>query len=65
MTNHQKDESMRYKMTVKKAGDLEVESYVVTPQHPTGLLLVHMIDKIEEIDDYSAEQNRPTYTEVN
>ena len=41
---------MRYKMTVKKAGELEAKSYVVTPQHPTGVLLVHEIVEVEEID---------------
>jgi hypothetical protein len=42
---------MDYKMTVKKARELEAEDYVITPQHPTGLLLVHVIDEIEGIDD--------------
>lgn len=42
---------MNYQMTVKKARDLEAESYVVTPQHPTGLLLVHTITELEAIDD--------------
>ena len=41
---------MSYKMTVKKAEELEVESYVVAPQHPTGVLLVHEIVEVEEID---------------
>ncbi|MFC1825522.1 hypothetical protein ACFL9T_22655 [Thermodesulfobacteriota bacterium] len=51
MTNQQKDKAMRYKMTVKKAKELEPKSYVITPQHSTGLLLVHMIERVEEIDD--------------
>ena len=42
---------MSYKMTVKKARELEAESYVATPQHPTGLLLVHTIAQLEAIDD--------------
>ena len=42
---------MRYTMTKKKAKDLEAEVYVVTPQHPTGVLLVHKIVEIETIDD--------------
>jgi hypothetical protein len=42
-----KDEVMRYRVKVKKARELEAESYVVTPQHPSGPLLVHMIDGIE------------------
>ena len=42
---------MRYAMTIKKAKDLEAEVYVVTPQHPTGVLLVHRIVETEPIDD--------------
>ena len=42
---------MSYGMTVKKAKELEAESYVLTPQHPTGLLLVHTIAEIAAIDD--------------
>ena len=42
---------MDYKMTVKRATDLEVGCYVITPQHPTGLLQVHPIAEIEGIDD--------------
>ena len=42
---------MNYGMTVKKAKELEPESYVLIPQHPTGLLLVHTITKLEVIDD--------------
>jgi len=42
---------MSYGMTVKKAKELEAESYVLTPQHPTGLLLVHTISEIEVIDN--------------
>ena len=42
---------MRYTMTIKKASELEAEVYVVTPQHPTGVLLVHRIVEIETIDD--------------
>jgi len=42
---------MRYAMIIKKARELEAESYVLTPQHPTGLLLVHTIVDLEVIDD--------------
>ena len=42
---------MRYTMTIKKAKDLETQYCVVTPQHPTGVLLVHRIVEIEPIDD--------------
>ena len=42
---------MSYGMTVKKAKELEAESYVLIPQHPTGLLLVHTITDLEVIDD--------------
>ena len=42
---------MRYAMTIKKARELEAEVYVLTPQHPTGLLLVHTIAEIALIDD--------------
>jgi hypothetical protein len=38
-------------MTIKKAKDLEAEVYVVTPQHPTGVLLIHRIVETETIDD--------------
>ena len=42
---------MRYAMTIKRARELEAEVYVLAPQHPTGLLLVHTIAEIAEIDD--------------
>jgi len=42
---------MRYGMTIKKAKELEAESYVLIPQHSTGLLLVHTIVELEVIDD--------------
>jgi len=38
-------------MTIKQARELEAEVYVLTPQHPTGLLLVHTIVEIEVIDN--------------
>jgi hypothetical protein len=41
---------MKYRTTVKKAKELEAEVYVLTPQHPTGLLLVHTIVDLEVID---------------
>ena len=40
-----------YETTVKKATELEAGAYVVTPQHPTGVLLVQPIAEIEVIDD--------------
>ena len=42
---------MRYTMTIKKASELEAEVYAASPQHPTGVLLVHKIVEIEPIDD--------------
>jgi hypothetical protein len=51
MTVRKKDEAMRYKMTVKKGRELEAEDYVITPQHPTGPLLVQPIAEIEGTDD--------------
>jgi hypothetical protein len=42
---------MRYAMTIKKASELEAEVYVASPQHPTGVLLVHKIVEIAAIDD--------------
>ena len=41
---------MGYAMTVKKAKELEAEVYVLTPQYPTGVLLVHTIVDLEVID---------------
>ena len=41
---------MRYAMTIKKAKDLEPDYFVATPQHPTGVLLVHKIVEVEAID---------------
>ena len=41
---------MRYTMTIKKARKLEAGVYVLIPQHPTGVLLVHTIVEVEEID---------------
>ena len=42
---------MRYAMTIKEARELEAEVYVLAPQHPTGLLMVHTIVDLEVIDD--------------
>ena len=42
---------MNYGMTIKKGKELEAESYVLAPQHPTGLLLVHTITDLEVIDN--------------
>jgi hypothetical protein len=41
---------MRYTMTIKKAEDLEPDFFLATPQHPTGVLLVHKIVEVEAID---------------
>ena len=41
---------MRYTMTIKKASELEAEVYAASPQHPTGVLLVHKIVEIEAIN---------------
>jgi hypothetical protein len=46
-----KETAMRYTMTIKKASELEAEVYAASPQHPTGVLLVHKILEIEPIDD--------------
>ena len=51
MPNLKKEKAMSYQITVRKAGELEAESYVVTPQHPTGLLLVREIVEVEAVDD--------------
>ena len=51
MVNKRKNETIRYKMTVRRAGELETGSYVITPQHPTGVLLVHKIAELGAIDD--------------
>jgi hypothetical protein len=45
-----KEIAMRYTMTIKKARKLEAGVYVLTPQHPTGVLLVHTIVEVETID---------------
>jgi hypothetical protein len=37
-------------MTIKKAKELEAEVYVLTPQHPTGPMLVHTVVEVEQID---------------
>ena len=50
MTNHQKDKDMRHTIRILKAEDLEPESFVATPQHPAGVLLVHKIVEVEAID---------------
>jgi hypothetical protein len=41
---------MRYTMTIKKASELEAEVYAASPQHPTGVLLVHTVVEVGEID---------------
>jgi len=41
---------MSYGMTIKKAKELEAEVYVLTPQHQTGILLVHTVVEVETID---------------
>ena len=42
---------MRYAMTIKKASELEAEVYAASPQHPTGVLLVHKIVELTSIDE--------------
>ena len=41
---------MRYKMNIRKAEDLAPESFVFTPQHPTGILLAREIVEVEALD---------------
>ena len=41
---------MRYAITIKKARKLEAGVYVLSPQHPNGVLLVHTIVEVEKID---------------
>jgi hypothetical protein len=41
---------MRYALTIKKARKLEAGVYVLTPQHASGVLLVHTVVEVEEID---------------
>ena len=41
---------MRFTMAVKQAKDLEAKVHVLAPQHPTGLLLIHTVAEVEEID---------------
>ena len=41
---------MSYGMTIKKARKLEAGVYVLSPQHPNGVLLVHTIVEVETID---------------
>jgi hypothetical protein len=41
---------MRYALAIKKARKLEAGVYVLTPQHPTGVLLVHTVVEVEPID---------------
>jgi hypothetical protein len=41
---------MRYAMTIKKARKLEAGVYVLTPQHASGVLLVHTVVEVGEID---------------
>ena len=41
---------MRYTMTIKKASELEAEVFAASPQHPTGVLLVHKIVEVEAIN---------------
>jgi hypothetical protein len=41
----------RIKMTIKRADEVEVNSYVVKPQHPTGILKVYMVYDVKTTDD--------------
>jgi hypothetical protein len=40
---------MGYNLTVKRAKELEAEDYVITLQHPTGVLVIHKIAELEEL----------------
>lgn len=42
---------MSYAITIKKARKLEAGVYVLTPQHASGVLLVHTIVGVEAIDN--------------
>ena len=39
------------KMTVKRAEEVEIKSYVVKPQHPTGILKVYMVYDVKVTND--------------
>jgi hypothetical protein len=39
------------KMTVKKAEEVELKSYVAKPQHPTGIIKVYMVYDVKSTDD--------------
>lgn len=47
----EKNKNTELKMTVKKAEEVEVNSYVVKPQHPTGILKVIIICDVKSTDD--------------
>jgi hypothetical protein len=38
------------RLMVKEARNLEAEVHVLAPQHPTGLVLVHRVVEVKEID---------------
>ena len=45
-----KEKERRFTIAVKKAKDLGAKVHVLASQHPTGLLLVHTVAEIEELD---------------
>lgn len=38
------------KIQLKKSKAVEVGEHVLTPQHPTGILLAHKVKKVESVD---------------
>ena len=42
---------MKHVMRVLKGKDLEPDYWVVTPQHPTGVLLVNRIVHVDPVDN--------------
>ena len=51
------------RLMVKEARNLEAEVHVLAPQHPTGLVLVHRVVEVKEIDggkyiELTTEDNR-------
>jgi len=51
------------RLTVTQAKELEAEVHVLAPQHPTGLVLVHRVVEVKEIDggkymELTTEDNR-------
>ncbi len=46
-----KNKIAELKITVKRADELEVNSYIAKPQHPTGVLKVYMVTGVKILDD--------------